>query len=320
MSNKSAFVDNKVKENDSLINQKIEGYVFDIQRFSLRDGPGIRTLVFLKGCPLRCAWCDNPESQSLSPEIGEFPKRCIGCGSCINVCPERAITEDNWQINRSLCTNCGKCAEVCPSGARKISGARKSVEDIVEEVEKDRLFYENSGGGVTLSGGEPLMQPAFSREILRICKKRGIHTAMETCGHAPWSEFEKILSFLDLVLFDIKHTNPEKHKEATGESNQLIFENFTHLAHLKTPVIIRIPLIPGYNDTIENVGSIIKLLEAYRRLRKIDLLPYHELGANKYKRFGKRYTFEVANSLPEKRAQEIKRMFESRGFEVRIGG
>ena len=320
MSNKSAFVDNKVKENDSLINQKIEGYVFDIQRFSLKDGPGIRTLVFLKGCPLRCAWCDNPESQSLSPEIGEFPERCIGCGSCINVCPERAITEDNWQINRSLCTNCGKCAEVCPSGARKISGERKSVEDIVEEVEKDRLFYENSGGGVTLSGGEPLMQPAFSREILRICKKRGIHTAMETCGHAPWSEFEKILSFLDLVLFDIKHTNSEKHKEATGESNQLIFENFTHLAHLKTPVIIRIPLIPGYNDAIENVGSMIKLLEAYRRLRKIDLLLYHELGANKYKRFGKRYTFEVANSLPEKRAQEIKRMFESQGFEVRIGG
>jgi len=321
MSKESMIVTGETERKESSsTSQKIEGRVFDIQRFSLHDGPGIRTVVFLKGCPLRCLWCDNPESLLLFVEIAEFREKCIRCMSCIKACPEGAITKDNWRINRVLCTTCGKCAEVCPSGARKVLGEKRSAEGVVREVEKDRLFYENSGGGITLSGGEPLMQPIFSKEILKICREKGIHTAMETCGYASWAEFEKILPFLDLVLYDIKHTDPVKHMEFTRRSNQLISENFANLARLKFPMMIRIPLIPGYTDTRDNIDSVVKLLKPHGYLQQVDLLPYHKLGMGKYERLGKKYKLTRVNPPNEDNIQKIKQMLESRGFEVRVGG
>lgn len=308
------------QKNRPTTNQKIEARVFDIQRFSVHDGPGIRTVVFLKGCPLRCLWCDNPESQSLSAEIAEFDRKCIGCGSCKDACPEEAIYKSNLRINRVFCTTCGKCAEVCPSGAKKIVGAKRSAESIVEEVEKDRLFYDNSGGGVTLSGGEPLAQPIFSREILRICKERGIHTAMETCGYAPWAKFRELLPFLKLVLYDIKNLDSEKHKKFTNRSNQLILQNFVKLIRLKFPMVLRVPIIPGYTDARANTDSIVKLLKPHRHLRRIDLLPYHKLGVGKYERLGKEYRLARVNPPSEESVRKIKKMLESRGFQVRMGG
>lgn len=308
----------KLEEKNISGGERIEGWVSSVERFSVHDGPGIRTLVFLKGCPLRCLWCDNPESQLPRVEIAEFQSRCVDCGNCVKICPSGAISKNNWKIDRNLCTACGKCAEVCPSRAREAIGVKRSAESVVEEVEKDRLFYENSGG-VTLSGGEPLMQPAFSREIVKACKNKGVHTAIETCGYNRWSDFEEILPFLDLILYDIKHMDPKQHQKYTGKSNQLILRNFTKLVQIKFPMVIRIPLIPGYNDTMNNINSIVKLLKPLRHLQRIDILPYHKLGTGKYERLGREYKLAKVNSPDESSIQKIKQIFESRGYKVGVG-
>lgn len=293
-----------------------KGWVCDIQRFSLHDGPGIRTTVFLKGCPLKCVWCHNPESQSLLLEIAEFNDKCIGCGRCIEVCPEEAITKTRWSINREICTRCGKCAEMCPSGARKIIGEKMTVEDVLEEVKKDKVFYKNSGGGITLSGGEPLIQPLFSRELLRICKEENIHTAIETSGYANWSNFKKILPFVDITFFDIKHLDPLKHKEVTGKSNEIILENLKKIIKEEVEIVIRIPLIPGYNDAEEHIISVAKFLRGLKYIKKIELFPYHKLGETKYNRIGREYGLNIS-SPSKKQINKIKELLESYGFQVK---
>lgn len=259
------------------------GVVFNIQRFSIHDGPGIRTTVFMKGCPLRCFWCQNPESQSGRPEILLDRRKCTLCGACHTVCPNGAVRleESGPVFDRHICRGCGRCAVVCPSEARSISGKRMTVEEVMREVLKDLKFYENSGGGVTLSGGEPLAQPDFARLIFKGCKQAELHTTLDTCGYAPWPDIEKLLEYVDLVLFDIKHLDASKHQEAAGQDNLLILENARKILKLK-PMRIRVPLIPGFNDSSEAVSGIAAFVKSELGCRDLDLLPYNRMGEVKY--------------------------------------
>lgn len=259
------------------------GVVFNIQRFSIHDGPGIRTTVFFKGCPLRCFWCQNPESQAGRPEILLDRRKCTLCGACHTVCRQGAIRleADGPAFDRGLCGACGRCAAVCPNEARSLSGRRLTAEEVLREVLKDRKFYEKSGGGVTLSGGEPLAQPDFARLIFRLCKQAELHTTLDTCGYAPWPALERVLEDVDLVFFDIKHLDPVKHREATGQDNRLILDNARRLSKRK-PMRIRIPLIPGFNDSAAAVCGIAAFAEDELGCRDIDLLAYNRMGEVKY--------------------------------------
>ncbi|HBB15833.1 MAG TPA: glycyl-radical enzyme activating protein [Syntrophus sp. (in: bacteria)] len=259
------------------------GVVFNIQRFSIHDGPGIRTTVFLKGCPLRCFWCQNPESQSGRPEIVFDRRKCTLCGACYAACPHGAIALEAGRpvFDRRICKGCGQCAVVCPSEARRLSGTRMTVEEVIREVLKDAKFYENSGGGVTLSGGEPLAQPEFARLLFKGCKQAELHTTLDTCGWAPWPDIEKLLEVVDLVLFDIKHLDASMHREAAGHDNLLILENARKISKLK-PMRIRVPLVPGFNDSPEAVSAIAAFVKSELGSRDIDLLAYNRMGEVKY--------------------------------------
>lgn len=259
------------------------GMVFNIQRFSIHDGPGIRTTVFLKGCPLRCFWCQNPESKSARPEILLDWRKCTLCGACSAVCPNGAVRLDGGKavFDRRLCAGCGRCAVACPSEARRLSGKRMTVDEVMREVLKDRKFYENSGGGVTLSGGEPLVQPDFAQLIFQESKQSDLHTTLDTCGYAPWPAIEKALGYVDLVLFDIKHLDTVKHRAATGQDNRLILENARRISKLK-PMRVRVPLIPGFNDSADAVSAITAFAADELGCRDLDLLAYNRMGEVKY--------------------------------------
>lgn len=250
------------------------GRVFDIQRFSIHDGPGIRTAVFFKGCPLRCAWCHNPESQRPGPELLFFAHKCVGCGKCVEIC-DNTHTPD--------CTGCGKCAAVCAHGAREISGYDITADVVLEKVLRDRAFYETSGGGVTLTGGEPLAQPDFAEDLLRKCKANGLHTAMETCGCAPWKTLSRLLPYLDLVYFDIKGIDPALHKRNTGVDNGLILANAARLKESGKEMVFRMPYIPGYNDG--ELDAVRNFAGAF----PLQLMPYHAIGEGKYAALGREY-------------------------------
>ena len=304
----------------------IKGTVLKIERFAIHDGPGIRTVIFMKGCPLRCGWCSTPESQELSPEMEYFADRCLRCARCVEVCPVGAISIlGNGEIftDRELCIKCDyQCAEVCPSGARKIAGEEMTVEEVVEEVEKDTLFYANSSGGVTLSGGEPAMQPEFSLGILKACKERGIHTAIETCAYVKWSILDELLKYLDLVYIDIKHMSPEEHEKLTGKGNELILENTRRVAtkYPDKPLIIRIPVIPGYNDSDENITDIVQFVRQLNGDHKIELLPYHKLGVSQYRVLSRDYPLPDLEPPPEERMRALEKLVESYGIPAQIGG
>lgn len=250
--------------------------IFDIQRNSLVDGPGIRTTVFFKGCNLKCTWCHNPESQSSRPQMMFYRDKCTDCGKCREVCP----TPDT-------CTLCGKCTVYCPADARKVCGREYNVEEVLTEIIKDKAFYENSGGGVTFSGGECMLQIDFLSEILKKCKENGIHTAVDTAGHIPFEHFEKILPNTDLFLYDIKMFDSQKHKKYIGVGNELILDNLKELFKVGAKVWIRIPIISGVNDTLEEMRNIKDFLERCGQPEKIELLPYHAMGENKYRAIGK---------------------------------
>lgn len=253
----------------------MDGKIFDIQRFSIFDGPGIRTNVFLKGCNLRCLWCHNPESQHRENQLMFYKDKCVGCGECVKICNKTHTDE---------CIACGKCAEVCTHNARKISGRTASSEEIIEAVLRDREFYRTSGGGVTISGGEPLLQPDFTAEILNACRQNGVHTAIETAGCVKWESFEKVLPYLDLILFDIKCIDDEKHKRLVGVSNKLIFENAQKLKECGVKILFRTPVIPGYND-----GE-IKAIAEFCKPFDYEILAYHQTGCGKYDALGIDYT------------------------------
>lgn len=255
----------------------LKATIFDIQRTSFVDGPGIRSTVFFKGCNLSCAWCHNPESQSFKPQMMFYKDKCKGCGKCKEVCPHHFEN----------CGLCGKCTVYCPANARKVCGKEYSVDEVLAEVMKDKAFYDNSGGGVTFSGGECMLQIGFLAEILKKCKENGIHTAVDTAGHIPFESFEKILPYTDLFLYDIKLFDSQKHKQYVGVGNELIFENLKKLFESNAKIWIRIPVIPEVNDSIEEMKKIKKFLDSCGTPEKVELLPYHAMGENKYCAIGK---------------------------------
>jgi len=281
----------------------LTGMVCNIQRFSVHDGPGIRTTVFLKGCTLRCFWCHNPESIQRELELQLHPDRCIGCDECSRVCPTGAqvVTAEGERVyNRELCIACGACVEVCYAGARELTGREMTVDAVVHEVMQDRPFYENSGGGVTLSGGEPVYQPDFSFQILERCRAEGVHTAIETAGNVPWEKLAHLLTVTDLVMMDLKHMDPEKHQWAVGASNRLILANARRLVETGKPIIFRTPVVPTVNDTPEEIGAIAAFVAELQALRgagngngpaplSLELLPFHRMAGDKYNSMGLDY-------------------------------
>ncbi len=268
--------------------------IFNIMRFATHDGPGIRTSVFFKGCPLSCWWCHNPESQSFLPDRLYFEERCRHCLECIAECPQQAIHEVNGVICTSdACTLCGHCAEICMAEARQLAGRRHSLGELVAEIEKDIVFFDDSGGGVTLTGGEPVAQPAFAAALLLACRDRGIRTAIETCGFAQARVFRSVASLAGLVLFDLKLVDREKHRRYTGASNDLILANLEALIASRKPLVVRIPIVPGINDTAEDLAAFAEYLGQLHP-PAVELLPYHHIGADKYRRLGIAYKLREA--------------------------
>ncbi len=298
-----------------------KGLIFNIQRYSLHDGPGIRTVVFLKGCPLNCPWCSNPESKSSKPQIGFYEKKCKECKRCLQVCEAQAINfEGSYRVELEKCNLCGDCVKICPQEAITIFGRWISVQELLTEVMKDWPFYRRSNGGVTVSGGEPLNQPEFLKEFLRGCQQEGIHTAIETSGYASWMDIEEVLKYVDLVLYDIKHTNLEQHRKIIGVSNFLILENLKHIVvDLKKELILRVPVIPGFNDSIENMEKVAELSKLYGK-KEVHLLPYHGYGKTKYKALNQEYPCEDLILPSEQELDRLMYVFRREGIPVQKGG
>ncbi len=298
------------------------GLIFDIKRYAIHDGPGIRTTVFLKGCPLQCPWCHNPEGQDSNPELSYNETRCLeDCSECIKICPQDALSFVNRlvSIDRDKCDLCGDCAPACPTEALEIIGRDLSVEEVMEEIEKDRVFFEESGGGVTFSGGEPLAQLEFLKAVLDKCKKKGLHTVLDTCGYAPYEYIEEIAKKIDLFLYDLKLMDDKKHQEAMGVSNKLIIENLKKLSEKGSQIIVRIPIIEGVNDTEENIIGTAKFIASLPGIKEISLLPYHKGGRQKYSRLNKASKMDKAPSPSKEKIKKIKKKLEHYGFEVKIG-
>ena len=304
----------------------VSGVVFNIQRFSVHDGPGIRTTVFLKGCPLRCPWCNNPESQEALSQVVFWPERCIGCEACVAACPRGAIEVDagaghpRRRILADRCDQCGRCLDACFPGALEQVGRLMTAGEVVAAVAEDRLFYDGSGGGITLSGGEPTGQPRFARAVLRGCREAGIHTAIESCGRTPWRVWTTLLPHLDLVLLDLKEIDPARHRELTGVSNRLILANARRLAAHGVSLIVRRPLIPGHNDSLDSLHALGRFVRELDTVQEVDLLPYHRMGSAKYERLGRDYTLGARPSLSPEDAEPARRLLLSYGLQVKIGG
>lgn len=297
------------------------GYVSNIQKFSVNDGYGIRTIVFLLGCTLRCRWCQNPETFEGKPALMYVADQCRGCGRCKGVCPgngPQIIIDDQTVLNRQGCKKCFACAEACPYDALKLSGREMTVEQVLNEVMKDKVFYQQTGGGVTVSGGEPLMQADFTAELLRMVKSEGVGTAIETAGNVPWTNFEKVLPHTDLFLYDVKFNSSELHKEWTGSDNRLIQENLRKLTMLDKEIIVRIPLVPDVNDGREFrdiVDHVDKL-----NIKEIHILPFHQLGSSKYDQMGIEYAMKDHREDNDEMVAECERYAIEKGFRVSVGG
>lgn len=299
------------------------GRIFDIKRYSIHDGPGIRTTVFLKGCSLCCLWCHNPESVSPGPELMHWPSRCARCYSCLKVCPKSAISRDSAGavvIDRARCDACSQCAEACLYDAMQIVGWELSVEEVLDEVEKDKIFYDQSGGGVTLSGGDPFVQADFTEALLDGCRERGIRTAVDTAGLCRDGVLERLASKTGLVLFDLKLMDDARHREFTGVSSAPIVDNLKRLASGRAEVWVRIPLIAGFNDGDDNIRETIAFLGSLKNIRRIGLLPYHSGGLEKARRIGRERDFRKFEAPSEARLAAVEAAFREAGFEVRRGG
>lgn len=296
------------------------GLIFHAQRYSIQDGPGLRTTVFMKGCPLRCEWCHNPESIKPYPELMSRDRKCLQFGKCVLACPAGAITLDQTEgrkIDREKCTLCFDCVAACPTGALEKVGAYLTLDEVIAEIEKDELFYRKSGGGVTISGGEPLLQWEFVHDLLRACKQRHLHTALDTCGYAPWPTLKSVVEYADLVLYDIKHMDPQLHKQGTGVDNSLILKNLRRIPP-EMRIWLRQPLIAGYNDSYEDVRKVVELaLEV--KAEKISALLYHEWATGKYSSLGREYSCWGAKPPSAEHVQQLKKMSEDSGVKFTIG-
>ncbi len=309
---KSAFVKSAAKKR----------LILNISRMTVHNGPGIRTLIQFKGCPLRCTWCSTPESQADSPELAVVPAKCIHCDQCLLACPRNAIrlSETDLRIDRSKCDVCGKCTTVCYPGALSIIGQMMTVEALVTEAEKDEVVYKHSGGGVTLSGGEPLVGMDFTLELLKALAEAHLNVGVDTCGYIPPNDLEKTIPYVDFFLWDIKVMDDRQHKEFTGVSNKLILENLKLVSRMAVPVYIRIPLIPGYSDYSENIKATCEFVRDLKSLVEIDLLPLHHLGRARYASLDRPYPIEGIPLIPDDHLVNIKNLVESYRLSCKIIG
>ncbi|AFL98803.1 MULTISPECIES: glycyl-radical enzyme activating protein [Desulfitobacterium] len=288
------------------------GQVFNIQKYSIHDGPGIRTIVFLKGCPLKCQWCSNPESQHPYPEVFYNDNKCIGIGECrycLKACRAGAMTEAEGKvaIDRERCTQCGDCAEACPAKAVEVCGVPMTVDEVLNSVEEDGAFYTRSGGGITLSGGEPLVQADFAGKLINEARQRGLNTAVETTGFAEWEAIEKVLNYADTVYYDLKCMDSQKHKKYTGVANEKILFNFKKICTEFPEMAIRVrtPIVPGFNDTKREIRAIVEFIKGMPRDIEYEILPYHRLGESKYPSLGRIYPLSGVPTLEQEKLREL---------------
>ena len=294
------------------------GIIINIQKFSIHDGPGVRTTVFLKGCPLRCRWCANPESQSPGIQMLYDAKKCAVCGTCLKICPEQAISMDeagHIHIDRAHCTACLQCCKTCPRQALSWAGEEKTVDEVFRVCMQDLPFYEESGGGVTLSGGEAMVQPDFAEALILRLKENGIHTAIETTGCVGTDVFRRLAPLFDLLLFDVKHWDSAAHRDGTGMGNERIVENLRWAVERNLTVLPRIPVIPGFNDTLSDAEGLAALI-ADIGLKQVQLLPFHQMGERKYEFLGKDYGFNGVKPLHQEELEAYRRMFQEKGLDA----
>lgn len=298
------------------------GVIFDIKKFAIHDGPGIRTTVFFKGCPLSCRWCHNPEGISSDLRLVYRDLRCIGCGDCVQVCLQKALeqTPQGIQIDHQRCNCCGDCAAQCPAEAMEVSGKCVTVDELVETIKKDTIFYDQSGGGVTFSGGEPLMQPEFLLAVLESCGRLSIHRTIDTTGHSEAETLAQIAAETDLFLYDLKHMDPLKHQEMTGVSNDLILSNLALLDSLDVEVNVRIPVVPGINTDDRNFERMGQFLSSLACTRKVSLLPYHAQAQGKYGCLGLNFDMPHTRAPAEDALQSVARNLRRFGLQIKIGG
>jgi pyruvate formate lyase activating enzyme len=298
------------------------GMIFDVKKFSIHDGPGIRTTVFFKGCPLSCAWCHNPEGITSDRQIMYWDSRCLQCGTCMNLCSAGAIHAEagGFVTDREICVLCGECVAVCPAGAREITGREVTVAEVMADVAKDTIFYDESGGGVTFSGGEPLLQSDFLRALLQTCHEREIHAAVDTTGFAAPAVLDRVSSLVDLFLYDLKLMDDEKHRHYTGVSNALILSNLRRLSAAGHAIVIRMPIIPGVNDGDENITRTGEFVSSLPNRHRVDILPYHNTAEDKYRRLGGVYRLPGLHAPPPERMDHIAAILCGFGLDVTIGG
>jgi len=298
------------------------GIIFDIKRYAIHDGPGIRTTVFFKGCPLTCPWCHNPEGIDRSPRVVYRNSKCIGCRECLEACPENALFEGPVGIrtDEARCKHCGSCVNACPAGARDLVGKTETVESLMHIIRKDVPFFDTSGGGVTFSGGEPLMQAEFLLEMLDACGQEDIHRALDTTGYTDPDTLKRVAHHTDLFLFDLKFMDPEKHRHYTGVSNEQILKNLEALACNKNRIIIRIPLIPGINDDEDNINSFAAFIAHLPQIKTVHILPYHDFQKSKYDKFSMNYKARDVKPPSPDRVEAIRMKLAGTGLSVEVGG